>query len=139
MTANITIKPQALLFKRVYLPLPERRLLYPLLVFRWLSLLPALGLWLTPDPITLVSPALLLFVAVGSSPLLTTFTYSLKSSLTELTVLMVFDTAVALCLLLLGGHTASPFYWYALNPLFLLALLVQPRGVVLGARLSHKK
>jgi len=130
MTAKISMRTKLLPLAKFSLAESQHHLLRWFWIYRWASLLPALWLFQT----TAGSPALLLLlVAVSSTLLLVVLSRSFNYKLIEVVCFLGADFLGAAALLAFGGDVHSPYYWYALSPLLLAALLFQTRGVVLAS------
>ncbi len=130
MTAEISMRTKLLPLAKISLAESQYQLLRWLWVYRWASLLPVLGLFQTPAG----SPSLLwLLLAVGSTLLVIALSRSFNYNLVEVICFLGADLLSAVVLLVFEGDVRSPYYWYALSPLLLAALLFQIRGAVLAS------
>jgi signal transduction histidine kinase len=141
MTANVpvtvkaAITAQTLPFVKLNFVAPQRRLVLFWLLYRWVSLLPAISaLIVGADSSEAPLSARFLFVAaVGSSLLVTVLSRTFPSNSLELACFLLLDLVAAAALLAFSGNTHSPYYWYAFSPLLAGALLFQWRGALWAA------
>ncbi|GAB4438932.1 MAG: hypothetical protein Fur0044_35560 [Anaerolineae bacterium] len=127
MTAKISMRTKLLPLAKFSLAESQHHLLRWLWIYRWASLLPLLWLFQTTAG---SSTLLLLLLAVGSTLLLTILSRSFNYNLVEVVCFLGADLLGGAALLAFGGDA---YYWYALSPLLLAALLFQTKGVVLAS------
>jgi len=113
----------------------QPRLFLFILAYRWTSLLPALWLWLWPGssrgqglPVGVA-----LGLAVTSALLITLWQRPLNAQLARRPALLALDMLFTAGLLAISGGAASPYYLYALSPLWAGAFFFQMRGALLAA------
>ncbi|MCW5856802.1 MAG: hypothetical protein KIS63_00825, partial [Caldilineales bacterium] len=107
----------------------QPRLFLFILAYRWTSLLPALWLWLWPGssrgqglPVGVA-----LGLAVTSALLITLWQRPLNAQLARRPALLALDMLFTAGLLAISGGAASPYYLYALSPLWAGAFFFQMR------------
>lgn len=116
------------------IPPPQRRLFLFLLVYRWVSLLPALWLFrasageVTPN----TSPVILLAIAVNTTLLITIFHRPFNRILLEDPFFLGTDLFCSAVLLTLSGGALSPYFVYALSTLLAAAIFFHIRGAMLA-------
>ncbi len=103
-----------------------------LVVYRWLSLLPALVLWLLVPERPLLTPLLL---AVATNALISVMANTFNRALRKRPWLLLLDLLLMALIIALSGGWQTPFYLYALNPLLIAAFFFGLRGALLTATL----
>ena len=114
-----------------------RRIFVLLVLYRWISLVPAV-VALLPSFSTGESSNLLvlaLLVAVALNTLISLFYARLNRALVLRPWLLLVDMALVAALAALTGGWQTPFYLYALSPLLAAAFFFQLRGALIAATL----
>ncbi len=107
-----------------------RRIFTLLVAYRWLSLLPALVLWLLAPERPFLFPLLL---AMASNAFISALTNTLNRALRKRPWLLLLDLALMAVIISLTGGWQTPFYLYALNPLLIAAFFFGLRGALTAA------
>lgn len=132
-TAKVSVTTPILPAVKINLTEPERRLFHWFLVYRWATLLSAFWLLLTPNSTVHSLLLIFLFLALGSTLLISLFNRSLRPTTVEAVAFLIGDIFIAATLWALSGLTHSPLYLFALSPLLLAGLLFHVRGALLSA------
>jgi signal transduction histidine kinase len=103
-----------------------------LVLFRWASLLPAVWLVKT-DTVGLISPWIVLSIALLANGIISAFTRSLNKMVTGYPIFLGVDLLFSAAILAVSGGTRSPYYLYALSPLLAGAFFFQMRGALRSA------
>jgi len=102
-----------------------------LLLYRWLSLLPAIfTLSVEASPATRLSAAWSLAIAVLVNLLITTFNRPLNELVINHPILLGIDLLFSAFILSISGGYHSPYFLYALSPLLAGAFFFQVRGAI---------
>lgn len=111
------------------------RLFSFILAYRWTSLLPALWLWIAPGSGRAqgLPTGVTLAAAVGLVLLITLAHRLLNVQLVRRPYLLGIDMLFAAGLLAVSGGARSPYYLYALSPLWAAAFFFQIRGALIAA------
>ncbi|HXV42809.1 MAG TPA: hypothetical protein VEC96_07080, partial [Anaerolineae bacterium] len=135
VTVKATMTAQTLPFVKLNFVAPQRRLVLFWLLYRWVSLLPAIWalLGLTDSSETFLPARFLFVAAVGSTLLVTILSRTFPSNSLELAGFLLLDLVGAAALLALSGNTHSPYFWHTFSPLLAGALLFQWRGALWAA------
>ncbi len=111
-----------------------RRIFNLLILYRWLSLIPALiFLWLNLAVGNGLLLGGLLLAATGSTLLITLRAEWLNRLLRRWPPMLTLDLAFCAALIALSGGLHSPYYLYSLSPLLAAAFFFQVRGALLAA------
>jgi signal transduction histidine kinase len=115
----------------------RRRILILLVLYRWISLIPAVVALLLSfsDGGTNSRLVLALLVAVVLNTLISVFHSRLNRALVVRPWLMLVDMALVAALIALTGGWQTPYYLYALSPLLAAAFFFQLRGALIAATL----
>jgi signal transduction histidine kinase len=110
----------------------ERQVLFYLLGYRWLSLLPPfLALWLMPRLDPFLQPV---FVAALADNLFLTLLHPhVNRWVIRLPAILGIDLVIVAIFLALTGNTTSLFYLYALSPILAAAFFFRMRGALYAA------
>ncbi len=112
----------------------QRRFLSFLLIFRWITLTPALWLFLSSvEPATLNPASIVLLAITIGFTLLITLLHTFKWSIFENPIFIGADLLFIAIMLTLSGAGYSPYTFYALSPLLFSALFFEQRGLLLAA------
>lgn len=111
-------------------PTTPRRIFTLLVMFRWLSLLPALVVWLLAPERPLLLPLLL---AITSNTFISVMSNTLNRALRQRPWLLLLDLLLMAFIIALSGGWQTPFYLYALNPLLITAFFFGLRGALMAA------
>lgn len=103
-----------------------------LVLFRWAALLPPL-LTLNKTPGTLIFPSGVFGAALLVNLVISILNRPLNRLVEKYPILLGVDLAFCAAVLAASGGIGSPYYFYALSPLLVGALLFQMRGALLSA------
>jgi len=111
----------------------SRRTFKLLVLYRWLSLTPALIALITDRPDIRPPAIAVALAAIAANLLITLFSDQLNELLRNRPVLLLADLIFAAGLAALSGRWSTPYYLYALSPLLAAAFFFQLRGALVAA------
>lgn len=111
----------------------SRRTFKLLVLYRWLSLTPALIALITDWPNVRPPAVPVALAAIAANLLITLFSDQLNELLRNRPAFLLADLIFAAGLATLSGGWSTPYYLYALSPLLVAAFFFQLRGALLAA------
>lgn len=114
-------------------PIGSRRTFKLLVLYRWLSLTPALIALLATWPNIQSQAIAVILAAIAANLLITLFSDPLNTLLRSRPRILIADLIFAAGLAALSGGWSTPYYLYALSPLLAAAFFFQLRGALLAA------
>jgi len=111
----------------------SNRIFLFLVVFRWVSLIPALLTLNQDSSQSFLSPLVVLFIAIVVNAVISTFKRDLNQLVVNRPYVMSVDLLFSAIILAVSGGLNSPYYLYALSPLLAGAFFFQARGALLSS------
>lgn len=122
------------MFRRIESLFHSDRVFIFLPLYRWLSLTPALfTIFANPSQKTLT--LIIFFVVLGLNGFISIFNRLLNQAVLRTPIFMALDILFTALLLAVSGGIDSPYYLYALSPVFASAFFFQVRGALLASLL----
>ena len=104
-----------------------------LVIFRWVSLIPAL--LMLGNTNALIHPLLVLALALAINGIVALFNRPLNRMVIEKPIFLSIDLIFSAFILAISGGSHSPYYLYALSPLLAGAFFFQVRGALMASLL----
>ena len=121
------------MYKKIQSIFQDDRIFTFLVIFRWVSLIPALLSLNTQGGQPFFSPSLVFVVAILVNLIISLFHRQLNKVVLHHPVTLGVDMLFSAGLLAVSGGTRSPYYLYALSPLMAGAFFFQIQGALSGS------
>ena len=121
------------MLKSVEFVFRTNRIFLFLVIFRWASLIPALLTLAQNNNPSVLSPLVVLIIAISVNTVISIFNRNLNQLVVDHPYTMSIDLLFSAFILTVSGGSHSPYYLYALSPLLAGAFFFQARGALLAS------
>ena len=120
------------MFRRIESLFHSDRVFIFLLLYRWLSLAPAL-FTLFSNPPQKIPALIIFFIVLAMNGFISVFNRPLNQAVRHTPIFMGLDILFTAALLAMSGGIDSPYFLYALSPVLASAFFFQAQGALLAS------